>query len=107
MEDKEDDIPNPYRNLDPSVESWGEVLKSDPYISWEFLIKIFSGMNSKELELQEEAFKKARMQSKEVRNSAVSKEGKKAAADIFELLLLFEKAAKNAPPKIDETRFDE
>lgn len=64
-------------------------------------------MNSKELKLQREAFKKARMQSKEVRNNAVSKEGKQAAEDVFEILLVCEKAAEKAPPKLDETKFDE
>lgn len=107
MSDEGNEIPNPYEHLDPNTESWEEVLHSDPYTCWEFLIKTFSGMNSKELELQREAFKKARMQSKEVRNNAASKEGKQAAEDIFEILLLCEKAAEQAPPKLDETKFNE
>lgn len=107
MSDEGDEIPNPYNDLDPEAESWDQVLHSDPYTCWEFLIKTFSGMNSKELKLQREAFEKARMQSKEVRDKAVSKEGKQAAEDIFEILLVCEKAAKKAPPKLDETKFDE
>ncbi len=98
----EGEVPNPYKHLDPSARNWSEVLESDPYTCWEYLIKLFSSMNSRELELQRESFKKARMQAKEVRDNAKTQEGNRAANDIFEIMLICERAAGQAPPHSSE-----
>lgn len=98
----EKEAPNPYEHLDPNARDWSEVLESDPYTCWEYLIKLFSSMNSKELDRQRKSFRKARMQAKEVRDNTEAPEGNQAANDIFEIMLICERAADQAPPHSSE-----
>jgi|GEM_PF-7050000 len=93
--DQDIDGSNPYEHLAESDRTWEYVLQSDPYSCWEPLIELFSSMNAEELELQQEAFQKSRMQAEEL-GKTESKDMKDSAHDIYEFLLLCERAASKA-----------
>jgi len=88
---------HPYEHLSESDRNWEYIFESDPYTCWNHLVDLFSAMNSEELELQREAFRKSRMQAEEIGKTSNHAE-KDAMNDIFEFLLLCERAANTADP---------
>lgn len=91
---------NPYEHLTETDRTWEHILESDPYTCWDYLIELFSAMNANELELQREAFQKSRMQAEELGKTS-DKTTREAAKDLYEFMLLCERAANKASPKDD------
>lgn len=93
---------NPYSDLDTQEREWKTMLESDPETFWRYLVRLFSEMDSSELEIQQEAFEKAHLQSQEIVSRVPDDESELAVSDIHEMLLIFKSASDEASKHMDD-----